>query len=96
MKAFLKDVCLRPSCYACEFKNLHRQSDITLADFWGIQNSLLEMDDDKGTSLILINSEIGQMLFSEIKGRMGYQEVDIQEAIKYNSAAIKSSSYNPK
>lgn len=38
MRAFLKDVCLRPSCYACKFKSIYRQSDITLADFWGIQN----------------------------------------------------------
>lgn len=96
MKAFLKDVCLRPSCYACEFKTLHRQSDITLADFWGIQNMLPEMDDDKGTSLIFINSETGQTLFDEIKDKMIYKEVDIQETVKYNSAAIKPPSYNPK
>ena len=54
------------------------------------------MDDDKGTSLILINNEIGQGLFDEITDRMTYQAVDIQEAVKYNSAAIKSSLYNPK
>ena len=96
MRAFLKDVCLRPSCYECEFKTLNRQSDITLADFWGIQNILPEMDDDKGTSLIFVNSEMGQRLFNEIKDKMLYQEVDIHEAVKYNSAAIKSVGYNPK
>lgn len=96
MRAFLKDVCLRPSCYDCKFKGLNRQSDITLADFWGIQNMLPEMDDNKGTSLILINNKNGQALFDEIKDRMEYQEVDFHEAVKYNSAAIKSSSYNPK
>jgi len=96
MRAFLKDVCLRPSCYDCKFKGLNRQSDITLADFWGIQNILPEMDDDKGTSLIIINSEIGRALFDEMKDRMAYQEVDIHEAVKYNSAAIKSVKYNLK
>ena len=96
MRAFLKDVCLRPSCYECEFKTLNRQSDITLADFWGIQNILPEMDDDKGTSLIFVNSEMGQRLFNETKDKMLYQEVDIHEAVKYNSAAIKSVGYNPK
>ena len=96
MRAFLRDVCLRLSCYDCKFKGINRQSDITLADFWGIQNMLPEMDDDKGTSLIFINSETGQALFNEIKDRMSYQEVDMQESIKYNSAAIKSSLYNPK
>ncbi|BES66458.1 Coenzyme F420 hydrogenase/dehydrogenase, beta subunit C-terminal domain [Gottschalkiaceae bacterium SANA] len=96
MRAFLKDVCLRPSCYDCKFKGLNRQSDITLADFWGIQNMLPEMDDDKGTSLIFVNSESGQSVFNEIKDGMIYKEVDLEEAVKYNSAAIKSSQYNAK
>lgn len=90
MRAFLKDVCLRPSCHRCNFKTLNRQSDITLADFWGIQNLLPEMDDDKGTSLIFINSHIGKVKFNEISDRMIYREVDIHQAVKYNSAAIKS------
>ena len=96
MRAFLKDVCLRPSCYDCGFKGLHRQSDITLADFWGIENVLPEMDDDKGTSLIFINSGRGKDLFNKTKGKMLYQEVNINEAVKYNSSAYKSTTYNPK
>ena len=96
MSAFLKDVCLRPACYDCKYKGLNRQSDLTLADFWGVQNILPEMDDDKGTSLIFVNSEMGQRLFNEVKDKMLYQEVDINEAVKYNSAAIKSVKYNPK
>lgn len=95
MKAFLKDVCLRPSCYDCEFKTLNRQSDITLADFWGIENVLPEMDDDKGTSLIFVNSKTGQDVFNNISSNMIYKEVDINEAVKYNSAAIKSVPKNP-
>ena len=95
MKAFLKDVCLRPSCYDCEFKSLNRQSDITLADFWGIENVLPEMDDDKGTSLIFINSKTGQDVFNNISSNMIFKEVDINEAVKYNSAAIQSVKSNP-
>jgi len=48
------------------------------------------MDDDKGTSLVFVNSQTGQALFEEIKDGMLYQEVDSNEAVKYNSAAIKS------
>ena len=94
MKAFLKDVCLRPSCYACEFKTIHRQSDITLADFWGVQNMLPDMDDDKGTSLIFVNSKAGQAMIEKIADKMQFKEVDINEAIKYNPAAIKSAASN--
>lgn len=95
MRAFLKDVCLRPSCYDCEFKTLNRQSDITLADFWGIENVLPEMDDDKGTSLIFINSKTGREIFYSISNEMKFKEVDINEAIKYNPSAIKSVLENP-
>jgi len=96
MKAFLGDVCLRPSCYDCEFKTLHRQSDITLADFWGVQNIFPEMDDDKGTSLIFVNSDVGRVMFGQIKDKILCKEVDINEAVKYNPAVIKSVKYNSK
>ncbi|MEW9094149.1 MAG: Coenzyme F420 hydrogenase/dehydrogenase, beta subunit C-terminal domain [Clostridiaceae bacterium] len=96
MKAFLKNVCLRPSCYACNFKTLHRQSDITLADFWGVQNVLPDMDDDKGTSLIFVNSVSGQYMLEHIKDRILYKEVDIERAILYNPSAIKSVEHNLK
>ena len=90
MRTFLKDVCLRHSCYACEFKTLNRESDITLADFWGIQNILPEMDDDKGTSLIFVNSDKGKTMLEKINNDIVYEEVDIDKAVSYNSAAIKS------
>lgn len=95
MKAFLNDISLRPSCYECAFKTLNRESDITLGDFWGIQNLLPELDDDKGTSLIFVNSYAGAEIFEKIKGNISFKEVNINDAVKYNSAAIKSVESNP-
>lgn len=95
MKAFLKNISLRPSCHSCKFKTIHRQSDITLADFWGIDNIFPDMDDDKGTSLIIVNSEKGNFLFNVIKEKIQYRETDINEAIKYNSSAAKSATIHP-
>ena len=94
MQAFLKDVCLRPSCYACEFKTIHRQSDITLADFWGIQSILPEMDDDKGTSLMFVNTTKGKEVFGQIENKMKYKEVELDQAIVFNPAAIRSAESN--
>ena len=90
MKAFLKDICLRDSCYNCTFKSMNRISDITLADFWGIQKVKPDFDDDKGTSLVVINSEKGKELFESIKSNIRYEEVNIHEAIKYNPSMITS------
>jgi coenzyme F420-reducing hydrogenase beta subunit len=96
MKTFLKDICLRLSCYQCNFKTLHRQSDITLADFWGIQNMLPEMDDDRGTTLMFINSANGQKMMQNLNEKILIREVDINKAVEYNPSAIKSAKINPK
>lgn len=59
MKAFYMNIILRPSCYFCMAKNGRSKSDITIADYWGIQHSHPEMFDNKGTSLIFINTDRG-------------------------------------
>ena len=81
-RAFLSDICLRPSCYDCKSKSLQRESDITLADFWGIENIMPEMYVNKGTSLIFVNSEKGRKIFEEISEGMVYREFNIDEAVK--------------
>lgn len=96
MKGFLQDVYLRPSCYSCKFKKTNRVSDITVADFWGIKKVLPKMDDDKGTSLIVIHSEKGKQLFDELSEKMILNEVNLNEAIKYNPSMISSVKYNEK
>lgn len=96
MQGFLKNLYLRPSCYVCSFKTLNRQSDITLGDFWGIQNILPDFDDDRGTSLILVNSKKGNAIFSSVADKLDYKKVDIDQAILYNPSTVKSVDYNPK
>lgn len=91
MRSFLRNTCLRDSCYNCNFKKIKRISDITLADFWGIQNICPELDDNKGTSLVSINSKKGKDLFDTIKDEIVFKEVEIQEAIKYNPSMVSSS-----
>lgn len=93
MRCFLSNLCLRHSCYNCHSKSLERESDITLADFWGVENILPEMFDDKGTSLVIVNSNKGRDIFQKISENMIYKEVDIMEAVKYNSSAYKSVDY---
>lgn len=90
MKIFLKNFSLRDSCYNCSFKKKNRNSDITLGDFWGIQNIFPELDDDKGTSLVILNSEKGKILFENIKEKIVFKEANIDDAIKYNPSMIKS------
>ena len=62
----------RPSCYSCKFKGFPRMSDITLADFWGIENYSSELEKNLGTSLVMINSEKGRAYFENIKPRINF------------------------
>lgn len=91
MKAFLRNVILRDSCYNCSFKGINRESDITLGDFWGVQEIMPDMFDDKGTSLIIIHSNKGKELLELIKDNCIYQKCSIEQVLKYNPALVKSS-----
>lgn len=89
MQMFLKNVCLRKSCYDCKFKTLERQSDITMADFWGIQQEFPELNDDKGVNFVVVNSEKGKALFNSVE--CGVKKlVPLESGLKYNSSMIKS------
>lgn len=90
LQGYLADYMLRPSCYACKFKGIQRQADITLADFWGVEHVLPEMDDGKGTSLVLVHSPKGMQLWEEISHKMCTKECDIKAVEKYNPSAVSS------
>lgn len=82
MNAFLSDLSLRPSCYDCPAK-LHKvQSDITLADFWGVDRLHPEIDDDKGCGLILVNKEHAFALLKSLDCQLYEQKLD--EVIPFN------------
>lgn len=65
----------RPSCYDCKFKGYPRMSDITLADFWGIEKVDKSMEKDLGTSLVMVNSKKGMAYFEKAKTRINYIHV---------------------
>lgn len=86
MKAFLNNSFLRPSCYECQFKGNNRKSDITLGDFWGINNIDSNFNDQKGLSLVIINTDKGNKLFNLILGQIIIKEFNINDSIKFNSS----------
>ena len=90
MQGFLANLSLRPSCYSCHSKGAARNSDITLADFWGVDKILPEMFDDKGTSLVLVHTEKGREMLQAIRSQLVIKPVELDEALKSNSAALHS------
>ena len=93
-RTFGSEIGTRYSCYNCRFRTLKRDSDITIADFWGIEKVCPEMDDAKGTSLVLINTPKGGRIFEKIKEQCKIKSVNVEDGIKYNPRAIKSREYN--
>lgn len=67
MNSFLSHLNMRPSCYQCSSKSGKSDSDITLADFWGIEKYNANFRDDKGTSAVLINTNKGYEHFAKLK-----------------------------
>lgn len=90
MQMFVNDYILRESCGFCQVKGYERESDITLGDFWGIWDIDPEMDDDKGTSLILVHSEKGNSLIEQISQRIRIKTVELNQASRDNMAMLKS------
>lgn len=66
MKFFLKNLCLRPSCFYCSAKAGKSGSDLSIADYWG-GNYYPEWNDDKGISLILVNDKKGETFLAPLK-----------------------------
>lgn len=66
LRVFLRDLCLRPSCHSCRFKDFPRLSDLTIGDAWGIERHMPDLDDDHGTSVVLVNSEKGMGLWNAV------------------------------
>ena len=60
MRGFMADVYLRPSCHQCKCKGGSSRSDLTIADYWGVASLLPDFADDRGVSLVFVNSPKGQ------------------------------------
>lgn len=93
MRAFLSDTILRPSCYACPAKQGKSHSDITIADFWGVDTIDPAFDDDKGCCLVLLNTEKGSTVYNLF--HLTSKEKAFEEGIKHNSAYYRSCKPHP-
>jgi acetyltransferase-like isoleucine patch superfamily enzyme/coenzyme F420-reducing hydrogenase beta subunit len=76
----------RPVCYECKYKGFPRVSDISLGDFWGIENVEKTMDDDMGTSVVLLNSQKGIVFFNSTKINIETKEVSLRDVLPGNRA----------
>ena len=94
MQVFLADYSLRPSCYACPAKSLKSGSDLTLGDFWGIEHIAPSLDDDRGVSLLMVNTDKGAQWMEQIAVNL-YEEA-YTAVLSYNPSICQSVTCPPK
>ncbi len=87
---FYSDYIIRRSCHECNYTSKKRVADITLADFWGIDSLDSSFNDNKGVSLILINSDLGKNLFDKISDKLICEEFD---SSKVNQTSLEHPHY---
>ena len=95
MKGMLANLYCRPSCYTCPFKGIERRTDFTLGDYWGVWRVQPELDDNKGTSLVMVHSEKGQEVFDALQDMIVCGKTEADLAVQSNECILKSCSTNP-
>ncbi|MDD6210914.1 MAG: Coenzyme F420 hydrogenase/dehydrogenase, beta subunit C-terminal domain [Bacteroidales bacterium] len=95
MRGFIKGLYLRPSCHDCPSKNFTSGSDLTLADYWGIDNIYPEMNDGKGISMVVTYTDKGYHFFNSITPKLEIKESSPEHAKENNPAICVSVEKNP-
>lgn len=95
MRGFVSNLYLRPSCADCSFKGVKRCSDLTMGDYWGIWDQYPEFDDNKGTSLLLIQTDKGQDAWSRISDQFRSLDVPVHATVAQNPSTVCASLPHP-
>lgn len=82
--AFKNYLIFRNGCYDCQYATLQRVSDITLADFWGIEKYEFKGNVDTGVSMIITNTKKGYGVFASVKENTVSKEFPVQYGIDSN------------
>lgn len=93
-KAFLNNISLRPSCFACPVKAGKSGSDITLGDYWGMKDAGSELNDDKGCSVVLVNTPKGSSFIAALPAYMK-SDIKYEWVLDFNPSLEKSAGLSP-
>lgn len=94
MLGFIHNLYLRPSCLTCKFKKMNSGSDILLGDFWGVDELGFPWNDNKGSSVVVLNTEKAKTIFDHISNLIHSQKVDLSLAVRFNPCICESSKSN--
>jgi len=81
----------RASCEKCPYASRYRRSDITLGDFWGIEDIIPRLKDQfyKGISLILSNTKKGHAICGKLSERMCLVQTELSYAFNGSNEQLE-------
>lgn len=81
---FLKGNTYRECCYQCHYCTKERTGDITIGDYWGIEQEHPSFHSSKGVSVMLLNTEKATKWFKRIEEQFFIQESTFEQASRHN------------
>lgn len=96
LRAFFSGICVRPSCHQCKFKKRYRISDFTIWDCFSVDVFDKGMDDDKGTTKMIVQSEKGEKILTLLKDEVASRSIDVDKAIDGVKEMFYPTESNPK
>lgn len=81
-RIFYSHLALRPACHVCPYKSTVHPGDITIADYWGIDRAAPGFNDNKGVSLVLINTDTGKDVFDAIEDRLNVRMTKLEDSMQ--------------
>ncbi len=96
LKGYHSGLFYRPACYECKYANPNRVSDVTMADFWGVEKLYPNENVHKGVSVLLANTAKGQLLVQKMHKQMKLDKVDINYVIESNAQLNRPAKMHPK
>ena len=98
---FLYTESLRENCYRCKYTNKNRTGDITIGDYWGIENehpNLLKenggiLDRKKGISAIIVNTDKGKMWLKKCNSEVYLYSSTFEQVAEVNTQLREPSPY---
>lgn len=89
-RIFFSNLCLRLYCHSCPYTKVDKPADITMGDFWGVEQFRPNFDDHQGCSLAITHCEKAEKILKELSN-VELLEVSIDEVIKRQSNAFAPS-----
>ena len=83
-KLFTSNCTMRPCCHKCPYTKVERDTDLTIGDYWHIEDKLPDFYDPMGNSLILIHTEAGRELFDKASDAMDIMQSDVKSCLQKN------------